>query len=295
MKTDVIAFAERAEEHLLRLSTDLALGRYAHGQYTRFVVHDPKRRGIAKASVRDRVLHHAIHRVLAPLFDRSFIFDSYSSRTGKGTHAAGNRFRTFAWKLSRNHTKTVWVLQLDIWKFFDSVDHQILITLLRKKVSDDRTVRLLELIIGSFETSPGKGIPLGNLTSQLFSNVYLDPLDQFAKRTLRAKYYLRYADDVTVLSCDRRFLEYFRNEIGMFLVHALCLESHPDKVSIRKWHAGVDFFGYVHFPFHSVLRTKTRRRLFKRLSSENVAAYFGVTHHARARGLERDMRDILAT
>jgi len=368
-KPDVLAFAERAEEHLLALACDLSLlchrevacdrgdpvfhcsglphsakaglamtekrNAYAHGQYTRFVVCDPKRREIAKASVRDRVLHHAIHRVLAPLFDVSFIFDSYSSRAGKGTHTAGKRFRQFAWALSRNHTKTVWVLQLDVRRFFDSVDHEVLLGLLRKKILNLETfvchcepewrcnpgctgrniwittsrrnaetrndgkenmeslLHLLEIIVRSFETAPGKGIPLGNLTSQLFSNVYLDPLDQFAKRILRAEYYLRYADDIAILSRDRAFLERCRDEISGFLGRELGLELHPKKVTLKRWHEGIDFLGYVHFPFHAILRTKTKRRISARLSPKNAASYFGVTRHVRAHGIERNMRDIL--
>jgi len=311
---------------------------YHHGQYTRFTVCDPKRREIAKASVRDRVLHHAIHRVLAPLFDRSFIFDSYSSRVGKGTHAAGKRFRKFAWRLSRNHTKTVWVLQLDVRRFFDSVDHGILLGLLWKKISkvqqphpschservcesknlflangdpsttlgmtgkndlfkmnddENNLLHLLGTVIRSFETTPGKGIPLGNLTSQLFSNVSLDPLDQFAKRTLRAKHYLRYADDVAILSRDRAFLERCRDEVSGFLKRELGLELHPKKVTLKKWHEGIDFLGSVHFPFHAVLRTRTKRRALTRLSPKNAASYLGVTRHVRARGIERNMRSIL--
>lgn len=292
-KPDVLAFAERAEEHLLELAGDLSSGQYAHGQYTRFVVHDPKRREIAKASVRDRVLHHAIHRVLAPLFDRSFIFDSYSSRIGKGTHTAGKRFRQFAWTLSRNRTKTIWVLQLDVRKFFDSIDHRVLLGLLERRIKNDRTMQLLDIIIQSFETSPGKGISLGNLTSQLFSSVYLDPLDQFVKRTLQVRCYLRYADDIAVLSRDRGFLERRRDEIGIFLVREIGLKLHPDKVSIGKWHEGIDFLGLVHFLFHAVLRTKTKRRLLARLSPKNAASYFGVTRHVRAHGLEQSMHGIL--
>ncbi|MFZ1654588.1 MAG: reverse transcriptase domain-containing protein [Candidatus Moraniibacteriota bacterium] len=294
-KPDVLVFAERVEEHLLRLADDLATGKYIHGEYSRFVVHDPKRRAIAKAPVHDRVLHHAVHRVLAPLFDRSFIHDSYSSRVGKGTHAAGVRFRRFAGQLSHNHTRTVWVLQLDIRKFFDSVDHQVLLGLLRKKIRDDRVIVLLGIIIQSFETKPGQGIPLGNLTSQLFSNVYLDPLDQFAKRTLGVKHYLRYADDIAILSCDREFLEDCRDRIAAFLTRELKLVLHPDKVSLRPWHAGIDFLGYVHFPYYVVLRTITKRRLLARTSPVNLASSLGVTHHIRGFGIERAMRDILNT
>ncbi len=159
--------------------------------------------------------------------------------------------------------------------------------------SENNLLHLLGIIIRSFEVTPGKGIPLGNLTSQLFSNVYLDPLDHFAKRTLRAKHYLRYADDIAILSRDRAFLERCRDEIGRFLTDELKLGLHPWKVTIGKWHDGIDFLGYVHFPFHVVLRTRTKRRMLARISERNAASYLGVIRHARAYGIEREMRSAL--
>lgn len=206
-KEDVLIFSEHFEEHLLQLHADLVCGRYTHGSYTRFLIHDPKLRNIAKASVRDRVLHHAICRVITPDFDRRFVFDAYSSRKTKGVHRAIERFQSLAQKLSRNNTRTVWALKCDIRKFFDSVRHDRLLDLCAKRVHDNKVMALLKDIIGSFEVSSGRGIPLGNLTSQLFANIYLDRLDQYVKRELCVKNYLRYTDDFVLLSHDHKELD----------------------------------------------------------------------------------------
>ncbi len=305
-KRDVLAFAERFEEHILDLHADLAAGRYRHGSYARFLIHDPKQRNIAKASVRDRVLHHAICRVIGPIFDRSFIFDAYSSRKTKGVHKAVDRFQALALKLSRNHTRTVWALKCDVRKFFDSVSHDTLLTICARRISDERLLALLRNILESFETRPGRGIPLGNLTSQLFANVYLDELDQFVKRTLRIKNYLRYTDDFILLSADRDELDTALPKIRAFAEEQLGLELHPDKVVFRKWHQGVDFLGYVHFPYHRVIRTKTKKRMLRKLGKQkerlqagdidaknmnaSVNSYLGVLSHARGRGLAKHLR-----
>lgn len=297
-KHDVQVFAMNVEDHLFELHTDLKSVSYKHGDYTAFVVCDPKRRDIHKASVRDRVLHHAIHRVIEPIFDKAFIFDSYSSRKNKGTHAANRRFRAFAWKLSRNNTKTVWVLKADIRKFFDSVNHRILIGLLEKRLEDPRLLILLEEIIRSFRGGEGSGIPLGNLTSQLFSNVMLDPFDQYVKRSLRIKNYIRYADDFTILSSDAYQLETLIPFLESFLKQELGLELHPMKLSIQAWHQGIDFLGYVSFPIHSVLRTKTKKRVLKRfdngeLNEASIQSYLGILSHCRAKRLAIQLKSTL--
>ena len=224
----------------------------------------------------DRVLHHAIFRLLEPVFDKTFIFDSYSSRKGKGTHKACQRFKYLASKLSRNNTRSVWVLKCDIKKFFDSVDHETLLRIIGKKVKDEKTFRLLAQIIRSFETHPGKGIPLGNLTSQLFSNVYLNELDQYIKRGLGVKNYIRYADDFVLLAIDQRTLQKYLYSLAVFLDEELSLSLHDQKVSITKFSQGLDFLGYVIFPHHKVLRTKTKRRMLKRIIRLNLEQQQGL-------------------
>lgn len=277
--------------NVLALHRDLAAGVYVHGPYWHFKINDPKLRDIHKASVRDRLMHHAIYRALYPLFDRTFIPDAYSCRVGRGAHRAMNAFRAYAYKASKNHTKTLWVLKCDIRKFFASIDHAILLAILKKHICDERPLDLLERVIKSFETlgRPGKGLPLGNLTSQLFANVYLNELDQFVKHRLKARYYVRYADDFALLSPDRDWLLSALPYMEVFLREQLALELHPDKVSLKTFAPGADFLGWVHFPDHRVLRTSTRRRICRNLAEGSrparIASYRGMLSHGNAHGL----------
>jgi hypothetical protein len=176
-------------------------------------------------------------------------------------------------------------------------------SLCRLKIRDSSLLVLLENIIRSFETHPGKGIPLGNLTSQLFANVYLDPLDQYAKRILRCKHYIRYTDDFVFLSHDRAELEQYLLRVREFLRCELHLDLHPDKVIFNRWHQGVDFLGFVHFPHFSVIRTKTKQRMLRKLTQlmretedddehleQSKQSYLGVLSHARNKRLARDVR-----
>ena len=246
-----------------------------------------------KASVRDRLLHHAIHLVLAPFFDRTFIADSYSCRVGKGTHKAIARFHAFAWKASKNNTRTLWVLKCDIKKFFASVDQDILLAILAKRIPDGNILWLLERVVRSFKsTAPGKGLPLGNLTSQLLVNIYMNEFDQFVKRELKARYYVRYADDFVFMNQDKKALLQLLPTIREFLSQRLFLSLHPNKVSIQTLASGVDFLGWVHFPDHRVLRTATKQRMFRTISEKNgkpetVESYLGLLRHGNARKLER--------
>jgi retron-type reverse transcriptase len=236
-------------------------------KYEAFTVHDPKTRSIHKAKVRDRLLHHAICRVLYPYFDKRFIYDSYSSRIGKGTHRAIDRLNYFGKKVSKNNTKTVWVLKCDVRKFFASIDQHVLKDILKRDIQDPDTLWLLGQVIDSFQTenSLTLGLPLGNLTSQLLVNVYMNEFDQFVKHVLKIKYYIRYADDFVILSTDKHYLVDILSKIGILLREKLKLTLHPNKVSIKTLASGIDFLGWVNFPEHRVLRTSTRRRMLKHL------------------------------
>src|SRR3989338_9167702 len=195
-KEEVQRFQLRLMEHILALHRDLRNRTYTHGPYKHFRITDPKPRDIHKANVRDRLLHHALYRKLYPFFDRTFIADSYSCRVGKGTHKALSRFHEFSLLVSKNNTKTCWVLKCDIRKFFANIDHVILIDILKTRISDQGILGLLCNIIESFSSSrKGVGVPLGNLTSQLLVNIYMNEFDQFVKHHLKAKQYLRYPDD----------------------------------------------------------------------------------------------------
>jgi retron-type reverse transcriptase len=229
---------------------------------------------------------------LYKLFDSSFIYDSYSCRLGKGTHKGIARLEVFTRKVSQNHTVGCWALKCDIKKFFASVDHKVLLNLLKEKIRDEDIIWLLKQIIDSFysDKGEGKGMPLGNLTSQVFANIYLNELDQFVKHKLKAKYYIRYADDFLFLSKDKELLLEYVDELRRFLNSKLKLKLHPNKIIFRKLEWGIDFLGYVVLPHYIMPRTKTKKRIFKKIkekvSSENfnqsMQSYLGYLGHANS-------------
>ena len=221
-KLDVQEFQHSLMDNVLDLHRDLKNTTYVHGSYHAFNISDPKPRNIHKASVRDRLLHHAIYRKLYPHFDKKFIHDSYSCRVGKGTHKAIHRFKNFSTIVSNNHTGTCWVLKCDMRKFFASIDQNILMNIVARDIVDQDTVNLLEGIVRSFHIGViVKGLPLGNLTSQLLVNIYMNEFDQFVKHALKVKYYIRYADDFVFLSQDKVKLESLIPKIANFLENEL--------------------------------------------------------------------------
>ncbi len=279
-KRDVQEFSLNLMDNIIALHNELYNHTYEHGSYQAFNINDPKPRNIHKANVKDRLLHHAIYRVLYPFFDKTFITDSYSCRLNKGTHKAINRFREFSYKVSKNNTKTCWVLKCDIKKFFASIDHTSLQYIVVKYINDKNINWLLNQVISSFySTKPDTGLPLGNLTSQLLVNIYMNEFDQFVKHKLKAKYYIRYADDFVVFSEKKEYLKNTISKISNFLNINLKLTLHPNKVYIKTLFSGVDFLGWVHFPDHRVLRITTRRRILKRISSTNSISYIGLLSH----------------
>ncbi len=294
---DVREFSRFLMHHVFKLQEDLKEKTYTHGGYTAFKISDPKPRDIHKALVRDRLLHHAIYRKLYPLFDRTFIADSFSCRKKKGTHRAMKRFKAFGYKVSKNGTRTCWVLKCDIRKFFASIDQDVLMDILRSYLSDEDTLWLIGRVIESFSSSEkGKGLPLGNLTSQLLVNVYMNEFDQFAKHKLKAKHYIRYADDFAFFSEDRMLLESLLPRIEEFLHARLKLELHPRKVSIGTLSAGVDFLGWVHFPDHRTLRSTSKRRMLRRImeiegKEESIQSCLGLLKHGNAHMLSEHIQN----
>ena len=278
-RRDVQEFSLYLMDNIFSLHRDLANHTYKHGKYHAFNISDPKPRNIHKATVRDRLLHHAIYRQLYPFFDKTFISDSYSCRLKNGTHKAINQFRSFFYKVSKNNTKTCWVLKCDIRKFFANIDHEILKEILKQYISDKDTLWLLDRVIDSFNP----GLPLGNLTSQLLVNIYMNKFDQFVKHKLKIKYYIRYADDFVILSENKILLENLIPKIQEFLKTELKLELHQNKVFIKTFASGVDFLGWINFPDHRILRTSTKRRILKRLKENNKpesrASYLGLLRH----------------
>lgn len=290
-RKDVQEFERYLEDNLFELHNELRFKTYIHGDYQSFYVQDPKQRHIHKAQVIDRIIHHLLYKYLYEIFDKSFIYDSYSCRLDKGTHKGVRRLEYFARKVSKNYTKSCWILKLDVKKFFASVDHQILIAILERKITDLGILWLLKEIINSFP----QGIPLGNLTSQIFANIYLNELDQFIKQSLKVKYYLRYADDFVILSATKRNL---RDEqawpgcvvkpIEEFLGDNLKLQLHPQKIIHRKLDWGIDFLGYIILPHYILPRTKTKKRIFKNLKekistdnfNQSLQSYLGYLSHS---------------
>ncbi len=280
-RKDVQAFQLRLMDNIFNLYFELKNKTYQHCGYEAFKISDPKPRDIHKANVRDRLLHRAIYRKLYPFFDRAFIPDSFSCRLDKGTHKALDRFTRFHRRVSKNHTRTIWVLKCDIRKFFASIDHDILMHILKIYISNTDILHLLNQIIDSFPT----GLPLGNLTSQLFVNIYMNEFDQFVKHKLKVKYYIRYADDFVILSEDKLHLEEILNEIRKFLSERLKLSLHPNKVSISTLASGVDYLGWVHFSDHRVLRTATKKKMLRKISDKNRASYLGLLKHGNSKRL----------
>ncbi|MBI2063914.1 MAG: group II intron reverse transcriptase domain-containing protein [Candidatus Yanofskybacteria bacterium] len=297
-RRDVQEFQLNLMGNIFSLHNDLFAKTYKHSAYTPFNISDPKPRKIHKASVRDRLLHRAIYRMLYPLFDRIFISDSYSCRLKRGTHKSINRFRSFAYKVSKNHTRTAWILKCDIKKFFDNIDHKILLAILGRRYTNDQDILwLLARVINSFSSSQqGIGLPLGNLTSQLFVNIYMNEFDQFIKHKLKARYYIRYADDFVILFEDKKWLKKMLPKISEFLQSKLGLKLHADKVSIKTLASGIDFLGWVHFPDHRSVRTTTRKRMLrgvKRIGykDESIQSYLGLLSHGNSRGLRQKIEE----
>lgn len=293
-KEDVQRFQYQLSDNILSLHKDLKDKTYIHGGYYAFNISDPKPRSIHKAKVRDRLLHHAIYRQLYSVFDKKFIHDSYSCRVSRGTHKAICRFKYFTNIASKNNSKTLWVLKCDIKKFFASVDQKIILKILSKYIKDDMTLGLIKIVMDSFQsTSRGKGLPLGNLTSQLLVNIYMNEFDQYLKHILKQKYYIRYADDFLLMSRNKSELIALLPKVKDFLFKKLSLIIHPKKVTLNTFASGIDFLGWVHFPDHRVLRTSTRRRMFKRLKNSNMDkfnSYLGMLRHGNATKLEKLIR-----
>jgi retron-type reverse transcriptase len=293
-RKDVILFQAKLMDNIFDLHSDLKNKIYIHGSYTAFNISDPKPRIIHKAIVRDRLLHHLIYQELYEYFNSKFIHDSYSCRLEKGTHKAINRFRDFSRKVSKNNSRSCFILKCDIRKFFANIDHKILKKILVKHIKDKNIIWLLSQVIDSFNSIYAmadikKGLPLGNLTSQLLVNIYMNEFDQFMKRELKMKYYIRYADDFVILSDKENYLKNLLPKISDFLEKELKLQLHPDKVFTKTIASGLDFLGWVHFPKHRVLRTSTKKRMLKNLKNnpkeQTVQSYLGMLKHGNTQKL----------
>ncbi|MEK6887539.1 MAG: reverse transcriptase domain-containing protein [Candidatus Aenigmatarchaeota archaeon] len=268
-------FNKDLEKNLLQLQKELLNMTYEPKPLKQFTIKDPKTRVISASNFRDRVVHHALCNMIEPIFEKAFIWDSYANRKGKGTHAALKRFDLFKRKISRNGKQLPdaddknhvygYVLKADVRHYFDSVDHEIMIHVINRRIKDERILWLIRKILDNHNCKiHGKGMPIGNLTSQFFANVYLNELDYFVKHKLRAKYYIRYVDDFVILSRSKTQLESYKSEINEFL-KSIKLELHPQKSNIIPLRSGVNFLGFRVFYKHRLLKKSNIRQIKQRL------------------------------
>ena len=285
------------EENLQQLHRDLENKTYAHGDYKKFIVNENKKREISVASIKDRVLHRLVYEYLVEIYDRTFIFDAWSCRKNKGLVGAIERTQKFLKEYSNSY---VW--RSDISKFFDSVNQEILLKIIYRKISDENTRKLIKEIIDSYQTnseaqierererereskcaSP-KGIPIGNLTSQIFANIYLNEFDRFAKHVLKPQAYLRYGDDFIFIELNRDVLTSKRETAIKFLSEKLKLEINSKNDILTKVKSGLHFLGVEVFPKGRKLKNRNWKRAQDRLNSQNAASYDGlIKKHCNAK------------
>lgn len=278
-RDNVLAFNYNLETELLKLQAELANKIYIPGKYRTFEIVEPKRRTISAAPYRDRVVHHALCNIIVPIFERTFIDDSYANRVGFGTHRALRRFTDFA-------RSSHYVLQCDIKKYFPSIDHEILKALLHRKLKCPDTLWLVDKIVDSSNEQepsinyfPGddlltplqrrRGLPIGNLTSQFSANVYLNGFDHYIKEQLKVKKYIRYVDDFALFANDREFLAEARLAIEEYLAN-LRLKIHPIKSQLFETKEGANFLGFRILPDRIRVRTENLRRARQRLRQMQV-------------------------
>ncbi len=278
-KPSVAAFEHQSADHLLEIQAQLRNGTWQPGEYVHFQIHSPKTRQISAAPFADRVVHHALCNVIAPVFERRFIPDSYANRTGKGTHRAVDRVQHYA-KQYR------FALRLDVVKHFPSIDHAILMETLRGPIRDQRILGLINTIIASgdrvleheyemvwfpgddlFAVCRPRGLPIGNLTSQFWSNCYMNPLDQFIKRELRCPAYLRYVDDMALFSNSKHELWEWKSAIVERL-ESLRLTIHEESAQVQPVTAGIPWLGFIVHPAHRLLKARKAVEATRRLNEK---------------------------
>jgi len=272
-KQYVIDFQKNLKNNLLQLRADLLFHSYKPKPLETFILRDPKTRKISKSDFRDRVVHHAICSIIEPILEKKFIHDSYANRKGKGTLAAIKRFEHFKRKVSKNQSKISdgknikgYVLKADVRHFFDTVKHDILIKILKRNIKDPKFIWLIKIILSNHQAAKqGQGMPLGNLTSQFFANVYLNELDQFVKHKLKAQHYIRYVDDFVILHRSKEVLEEYLKQADSFLQIKLDLQIHPDKSKISLLYQGTNFLGLKIFSYHKILQKRNSRKFNNKL------------------------------
>ena len=308
----VAEFGLHLERELFALQRELQDSSYRPGRYRLFTIYEQKPRVIAAAPFRDRVVHHAVMQMIEPPLDRTFISDSYACRTGKGVHAAVDRYQ--AWAQTYRY-----VLKMDIQQYFPSIDHALLKDKLRRRIKDAQVLELLDRIIASSPLGTAEptyfsgddlltpldrrvGIPIGNLTSQFFANLYLDDFDQYVKQVLKVRPYLRYVDDMVVLDYDKVRLDEIRAAVRERLATDR-LRLHPHKAHVSPVADGLNLLGYVVYPARRRLRSDNGHRFTRKLRCmaeayrvgrlewttvmASVQSWIGHAQHADTEGLRR--------
>ncbi|MEK6968866.1 MAG: reverse transcriptase domain-containing protein [Nanoarchaeota archaeon] len=270
LRSEVIEFEQDLGNNLSKLQLELIFHTYKPQPLTTFVIRDPKTRKISKSHFRDRIVHHALCNIIEPFFEKSFIYDSYANRKRKGTLKAIRRFEYFSNKISKNNTEIAFALKCDIKHYFDNVNHNILLTIIQRKIKDAKIIWLIKIILSNYGNNTG--MPLGNLTSQFFANVYLNELDYFVKHKLKAKYYIRYVDDFVIIRDSFKIINEWKERIDRFLNENLMLELHPDKSKIIPLNRGIDFLGFKIFLHYRLLKRRNRRK-FQRKLRENITLF----------------------
>ncbi len=297
---ELLAFRHELEPRLWAMRRDILAGPYPWGAYRTIILRDPKSRVIRAAPFADRVLHHAIVDLLDPIARRGFIDDTYACLPERGVHRAVARFVAFA----RERAGRGYLLQCDISRYFASVDHGILLGLLERKIADRPMVDLLRGLIAHGAEREGVGMPIGNLTSQLFANLYLDPLDHFVRERLRVRHYLRYMDDFVLLGPDRVAAWEYHGAIEEFLRDRLRLVLNARRTVVAPLARSHDVLGYVHRAGGGLrVRRRSVHRLWRRLGAlerrhrrgevewsavrASIASWVGLACHANAFTLSR--------
>jgi RNA-directed DNA polymerase len=293
-KKYVVEFETNLRENLLQLRKELLEQTYRPEQLKTFILRDPKTRRISKSAFRDRIVHRALVMIIEPIFEKMFIYDSCANRIGKGNLFALRRLKYFITKISENGDCPKnkfndrnfifgYILKADIKHYFQEIDHEVLLKIIRRKISDERTIWLIKQILSNISVNfewqtcfdKIKGMPLGNLTSQFFANVYLNELDYFVKHTLRAKYYIRYVDDFIIFHKSKIQLKIWKVYISNFLKSELKLELHIDKSKVIPLSRGVDFVGFRNFYQFKLLRRRNINKFKDKIKMFNTQEVSG--------------------
>jgi retron-type reverse transcriptase len=296
-RREVAAYEMDLELNLFNLRQSLSAGNYTHGAYRQRTIYERKPRLISAAPFRDRVVHHALMQVIDPMLDPTMINDSYACRQHKGVHLAVDRYQQYA-------KRYTWVLKLDIASYFASIDHHVLTQLLQKRIGDQQVLKLFNTIISSYSTAPGKGLPIGNLTSQFLANYYLNEFDHWLKESLRVPGYLRYVDDFFLFGDNKETLWCWLAKIELFL-ESLSLHLHPNKTHLRRTSERVDVLGYIVTSDRRWLRNDNGWRFTRRLRNlarlrqgaiitfdqlnGHVYSWIGHARHGETMGLRRQI------